>query len=61
MYYLTIEKGRLSMKDLEQYCARATEFSELVTKEQSYIQYCKEHYKCIIKKGAIKVLRELAI
>ena len=49
------------MKDLEQYCACATEFSELVTKEQSYIQYCKEHYKCIIKKGAIKVLRELAI
>ena len=61
VYYLTIEKGRLSMKDLEQYCACATEFSELVTKEQSYIQYCKEHYKCIIKKGAIKVLRELAI
>ena len=61
VYYLTIEKGRLSMKDLEQYCACATEFSELVTKEQSYIQYCKELYKCIIKKGAIKVLRELAI
>lgn len=61
VYFLAVEKGRLAVKNLEKYCYRASEFSELVAKEEKYIQFCKEHYKCIIKKGAVKVLRELAL
>lgn len=59
-YYLAIEKGRLSQKNLEKICYCATEFASLVSKQQSYIEYCKEHYICMIKKGAVKVLGNLA-
>ena len=59
-YYLAIEKGRLSQKNLEKICYCATEFSTLVSKQESYIEYCKEHYTCMIKKAAVKVLGNLA-
>lgn len=60
-YYLTIEKGRLSIKNLENICLRAPEFATLVSKQESYTVYCKEHFHCLIKKGAVKVMRKLAI
>lgn len=60
-YYLVVEKGRLSVKNLEKVCFFATDFSTLVSTQESYIAYCKEHYKCIIKKGAVRVMAELAI
>ena len=59
-YYLAIEKGRLSQKNLEKICYCATEFATLVSKQQSYIEYCREQYTCMIKKGAVKVLGSLA-
>lgn len=59
-YYLAIEKGRLSQKNLEKICYCATEFASLVSKQESYIEYCREHYTCMIKKGAVKVLGGLA-
>lgn len=59
-YYLIIEKGRLSVKNLERICYDATDFSTLISKQESYIAYCREHYTCMIKKNAIKILRGLA-
>lgn len=59
-YYLTVEKGRLSAKNLEKICYGATEFATLVSKEEGYIEYCKEHYICMIKKGAVHVIGSLA-
>ena len=59
--YLVIEKGRLSKTNLEKICLRAAEYSTLVSDQESYIMYCKEHYRCLIKKGAVKVLRNLAL
>ena len=59
--YLVIEKGRLAQKNLEKICMQATEFSTLVSDQESYVVYCKEHYRCLIKKGAVKVLRNLAL
>lgn len=60
-YYLTIEKGRLSIKNLEHICLRAPEFATLVSKQEGYTVYCKEHFHCLIKKGAVKVMRKLAM
>lgn len=59
-YYLAIEKGRVAAKNLEKICYCATEFATLVSKQESYIEYCKEHYTCMIRKGAVKVLGSLA-
>lgn len=60
-YYLTIEKGRLSTKNLENICLRAPEFATLISNQEGYIVYCKEHFHCLIKKGAVKVMRKLAM
>lgn len=60
-YYLTIEKGRLSIKNLENICLRAPEFATFVSDQESYTVYCKEHFNCIIKKGAVKIMRKLAM
>lgn len=60
-YYLTIEKGRLSIKNLEHICLLAPEFATLVSEQESYTVYCKEHFHCLIKKGAVKVMRKLAM
>lgn len=59
-YYLIIEKGRVSMQNLERVCCWAQEFSKLISDQQSCVEYCKEHYTCILKKGAVKVLRDIA-
>ena len=58
-YYLCIEKGRLSIKNLEAICFRATEFSTCVSTQEHYIEYCKEHFMCILKKSAIKNITKL--
>lgn len=58
-YYLCIEKGRLSIKTLEAVCFRATEFSNCVSTQENYMEYCKEHYMCIMKKNAVKHIMKL--
>lgn len=60
MLYLTIEKGRIAIKNLEKICFMAEDFACLVSDQEAYLEYCKEHFKCIIKKGAVKVMRSLA-
>ena len=60
-YYLSIEKGRVSMKNIEKICLRAEEFATLVSTQSSYIEFCREHYKMIIKKNAVKVIRNIAV
>lgn len=57
-YYLIIEKGRLSMKKLEMICLLAPEYGKLVAKDEAFINHCREHFKCIIKKSAVKVARQ---
>lgn len=59
-YYLVIEKGRISLKNLEKACIRALEFGTLVSTKETHLMYCREHYQCVIKKGAVKVLRKLS-
>lgn len=61
MFYLTIEKGRIAIKNLEKICFCAEDFASLVSEQEAYLEYCKEHFKCMIKKGAVKVMRSLAI
>lgn len=61
IFYLTIEKGRVAIKKLEKICFCAEDFAVLESKQDTYLEYCKEHFKCVIKKSAIKVMRDLAV
>lgn len=61
VFYLTIEKGRIAIKNLERICFLAEDFAGLVSEQEAYLEYCKEHFKCVIKKGAVKVMRGLAV
>lgn len=61
LFYLTIEKGRIAIKNLEKICILIDDFATLVSEQEAYLAYCKEHFKCIIKKGAVKVMRELSV
>lgn len=60
-FYLTIEKGRVATKKLNKICLLIEDFSEFVADEEAYLEYCREHFKCVIKKSAIKVMRDMAV
>lgn len=60
-YYLILEKGRMSLKNISIVAMRAREYATLVSDQESFVAYCKEHFKCILKKGAVKQIRQIAL
>lgn len=55
-YYLLLERGNLSDRQLCRLCSTALEFAEAVYALQSIKAYILEHGNCIIKKDAIRHL-----
>jgi adapter protein MecA 1/2 len=60
-YYLVINKGRLSAEVYNTICELALEFAVHVSDSSIYAAYCEEHYKCLIKKKAINVMRNIGM
>lgn len=60
-YYLIINKGRLSAAIYSAICDLALEFADFVSDSSLYLAYCEEHYKCLIKKKAINVMRSIGM
>ncbi len=59
LYYLVLEKGRLSKINFQYVCDRANEFGKFHSENQARVAYLKEHASCLIDKKAIKVLRNI--
>lgn len=59
-YYLVINKGRLSAVVYNNLCENAIEFSDFISDNHIRLLYCEEHFKCLIKKKAINVIRMIA-
>ena len=60
-YYLIINKGRLSAAVYNAICDLALEFADFVSDSPLSLAYCEEHYKCLIKKMAINVMRNIGM
>lgn len=56
LYYLVLEKGRLSMKNYDAYCEMAVEFSHFVSNKALTKAYFEEHFVCMIEKKAVACL-----
>lgn len=56
LYYLVLEKGRLSMKKFDICCELAMDFSSFVSDKLFQKSYCEEHYTCILEKKAVAAL-----
>lgn len=56
LYYLVLEKGRLSMKKFDICCELAMDFSRFVSDKLIQKSYCEEHYTCILEKKAVAAL-----
>lgn len=59
LYYLVLEKGRLSKVNFQYVCDRANEYGKFHSENQARVAYLKEHASCLISKKAIKVLRNI--
>lgn len=53
LFYLVIEKGRISAKLFKGICEKAIEFSEFVSEDPKTLTYYQEHFICMIEKNAI--------
>lgn len=58
-YYMLVKKGRLKMDDYHLLCQRLSEFSVLFSAKPYVEEYCREHFKCVIPKQAIRVLKKI--
>ena len=58
-YFLLISKGKMGKKVFEELGFLSLEYGNLVGADAVFKSYMKEHMQCIIKKGAVKVLRNL--
>lgn len=56
-WYLFIKKGKLRLEEYQKFCQRITEFAGNISRPFAE-QYCKEHFRLVIGKQAIKTLRE---
>lgn len=61
IFYLVIEKGRLSKMNYAYLCNCITEYSSYVTDNGMQLAYMEEHYECLIQKKAIKVMHNMAL
>jgi adapter protein MecA 1/2 len=59
VYYLVLEKNRLSYKALNKISANALEFGNLVPLSEEKMLYLEEHGECLIKDRAVSKLRKV--
>ncbi|WP_312370925.1 adaptor protein MecA [Lachnoclostridium sp.] len=60
LFYMALEKGRLSKVNFQFVCDRANEYGKFHSENQARVAYLKEHASCLIDKKAIKVMRNIA-
>lgn len=58
MFYILVRKGKLKPVDFVSELFRMKEFSELIPGNYATEQYCREHYRLLIKKHALQVLEK---
>jgi adapter protein MecA 1/2 len=59
VYYLVLEKSRLSYKTLNKISANALEFGDLVAPSEEKMLYLEEHGECLIQDRAVSKLRRV--
>lgn len=59
IYYLVVEKNRLSYKMFNKISAQAVEFGNLIAVSEERMQYLKEHGECLIADRAVSRLRRI--
>ena len=59
VYYLVLEKNRLSYKNYNRISAQAVEFGNLIAVSDERIQYLEEHGECLIRDRAVSRLRKI--
>lgn len=57
-WYLFIKKGKLRLEEYQTLCQRITEYAGSMMDRPYAEQFCKEHYRLVIGKQALKTLRE---
>ncbi len=57
MYYLVIERGRLTIDSFAEVILTAHEYGRFVSDRESYVVFIKEHCECIIPSQAIAKIR----
>lgn len=58
-YYLLVGKTEESGPDFERRVLSSNEFGTLITSNESYISFIREHTKCIIENNAVELLAQL--
>ncbi len=59
VFYMTIEKGRLSTHKYNVLCSNATEFATYIPDGQRILDYLKERGEVLVENRAVKVLAKL--
>lgn len=59
VYYLVLEKNRLSYKMFNKISAQAVEFGNLIAVSEERMQYLEEHGECLIRDRAVSKLRRI--
>lgn len=59
VYYLVLEKNRLSYKNFNKISAQAVEFGNLIAVCEERMQYLEEHGECLIRDRAVSKLRRI--
>lgn len=59
VYYLVLEKNRLSYKMFNKISAQAVEFGNLIAVSEERMQYLEEHGECLIADRAVSKLRRI--
>ncbi len=59
VYYLVMEKNRLSYKAFNKISAQAVEFGNLIAVSEERMQYLAEHGECLIANRAVSRLRKI--
>ena len=59
VYYLVMEKNRLSYKMFNKISAQAVEFGNLIAVSEERMQYLEEHGECLIADRAVSRLRKI--
>ena len=60
-WYLFIKKGKLRQEEYQTLCVRIAEFAGQLTRQPFAEQYCKEHFRLVIGKQALKTLKKYAV
>ena len=57
-WYLFIKKGKLRQEEYQTLCQRITEFAGNIMSQPFAEQYCREHFRLVMGKQALKTLRQ---